>query len=482
MGRRAFLGIDCGTQSTKALLLDADSGAELSVGRADHDLISRPDGTREQDPRWWTAATVTAVREALMAVSRVEVAGIGVSGQQHGLVVLAHDDQPLRPAKLWNDTTTAPECARLTARMGGLAAVHGATGNVFLSGYTAPKIEWLRFHEPATSARARRLCLPPDYVNLWLTGEFATEPGDASGTAYFDVSGRRYAQSVLSALDDARDWDATLPPIQASLSVIGRLRSDAADSLGLQPGIPVSAGGGDNMCAAIGIGAVVPGPVVVSLGTSGTAFGYSGAPAIDPLHEAAAFCDSSGGWLPLACTLNCALPLEWARRLLGVDHERFDRMAAAVAPGAGGLTFIPYMDGERTPDRPDASGEILGLRVHHGPAEVARAVLEGVTAGLAYALRALSRTGVTAGSVLLVGGGSQSSVWGQLCADWFHVQVSRPRVSEAAARGAALQVASVVDATGFPAPPSNDAVWRPRPEPRFVDLVLRYRELLERPT
>lgn len=479
MVRRAFLGIDCGTQSTKALLLDADSGAELAVGRAEHELISRPDGTREQDPRWWTAAAADAVREALASVGRLEVAGIGVSGQQHGLVVLGRDDQPLRSAKLWNDTTTAAECARLTARMGGPAAVHGATGNVFLSGYTAPKIEWLRVREPVTYANARRLCLPHDFVNLWLTGEFATEPGDASGTAYFDVRARSYAESVLAALDDARDWGATLPPVHPSLSLIGRLGGGAADLLGLQPGIPVSAGGGDNMCAAIGIGAVTPGPVVVSLGTSGTAFGYADAPAIDPLREASAFCDSSGGWLPLACTLNCTRPLEWARRLLGVDHEGFDRLVVGVAPGARGLAFVPYMDGERTPDRPDASGQILGLRLHHGPEEVARAVLEGVTAGLAYALSALARTGVTAGSVLLVGGGAHSAIWGQLCADWFHVAVSRPRVSEAAARGAALQAASAVDSTGFPSPPANDAVWQPRQDPHLTDLAMRYRELLD---
>lgn len=479
MRQRAFLGIDCGTQSTKALLLDAESGAELAIGRAEHELISRPDGTREQDPRWWTVAAITAVRRVLAAAPLVQVSAIGVSGQQHGLVVLDREDQPLRPAKLWNDTTTAAECVRLTDRMGGTEVVHAATGNVFLAGYTAPKVEWLRAHEPDAYRRAVRFCLPHDYMNLWLTGEYVTESGDASGTAYFDVRIRRYADSVLATLDPDRDWLATLPPVRPSLSVIGHLRADAADLLGLEPGTPVSAGGGDNMCAAIGIGAVAPGPIVVSLGTSGTAFGYAAAPAIDPLREVSAFCDSSGGWLPLACTLNCTRPLEWARRLLGVDQEGFDRLVLRTSPGARGLAFVPYMDGERTPDRPDASGQLLGLRSHHGPGEVARAVIEGVTAGLAYALNALARTGVAAESVLLVGGGAQSMLWGQLCADWFQVAVSRPEVGEAAARGAALQAASAAIGAGFPASPVNDVVWLPRRDSEFTDVARRYREMLD---
>jgi D-xylulose kinase len=459
--RRAFLGIDCGTQSTKALLLDADTGEELAIGRADHALIAREDGTREQDPAWWVEALETAVRGALASAPAVDVAGIGVSGQQHGLVALDADDRPVRPAKLWNDTTTTADCTALTERVGGESAVHAATGNVFLPGYTAPKVEWLRRNEPDSYAVARRFCLPHDYLNLWLTGTFATEAGDASGTAYLDVRSREYAAAVLAAIDDARDWDAALPPVLEAGAVLGTLRAEVATTLGLPAGIPVSVGGGDNMCAAIGVGAVVPGVAVMSLGTSGTVFGRAEAPAIDPLREVSAFCDSTGGWLPLACVLNCTLPLEWVRGLFGLDHAAFDALVAGVPAGARGLTFVPYLDGERTPNLPDASGELLGLRTHHGPAEISRAVLEGVTAGLAHAVRAFRRTDTPADQLLLVGGAARSDVWGQLLADTLGLPIDRPSVAEAAARGAAIQAAHVVDGAPLHRPVATDARWEP---------------------
>src|SRR5205814_1292349 len=243
----------------------------------------------EQDPDWWIKALGTAVRDAVRD-ERFAVAGIGVSGQQHGLVCLDESDRPVRAAKLWNDTTTARECEALTRRIGGEARVMELTGNLMLPGYTAPKIAWLAAHEPDAYARTVRMCLPHDYLNLWLTGRFVTEAGDASGTAYFDVRALRYSDAVLAAMDDRRDWTRTLPPVVASLSVVGRLRAEAADPLGLEAGTPVSAGGGDNMCAAIGCDILAEGPVAVSLGTSGTAFAYRSGPALDPLGEAAAFC------------------------------------------------------------------------------------------------------------------------------------------------------------------------------------------------
>jgi xylulokinase len=470
----AFLGIDCGTQSTKALLFDADTGEDLAVGRADHELIAAADGTREQDPAWWLDALRVAVRAALAGAPGTAVAGIGVSGQQHGLVALDARDRPVRPAKLWNDTTTAADCIALTERMGGEGAVHAATGNVFLPGYTAPKVEWLRRVEPERYAEARRFGLPHDYLNLWLTGTFATEAGDASGTAYLDVRTRSYAPAALAAIDDARDWEAALPPILDADAVLGTLRAEAAEALGLSAGIPVAGGGGDNMCAAIGVGAVVPGVAVMSLGTSGTVFGHATAPAIDPLREVSAFCDSTGGWLPLACVLNCTLPLEWARDLFGLDHAGFDALVVSVPAGARGLTFVPYLDGERTPNRPDASGELLGLRTHHGPAEVSRAVLEGVTAGLAHAVRAFRRTGTAADELLLVGGAARSEVWGQLLADWLHLPIARPSVAEAAARGAAIQAAHVVGDAPIHRPVATDARWEPRAGSGVAEVAAAY--------
>ena len=468
--RRVFLGVDCGTQSTKVVLIDADAPDQVvAVGRAAHQLIERSDGTREQDPAWWLDALRSATRQALILAGPIDVAGIGVSGQQHGLVCLDGGDQPVRAAKLWNDTTTAADCDWLTRKLGGLEAVLQLTGNPFLPGYTAPKISWLHRSEPDAYAATRRMCLPHDFLNLWLTGEFVTEPGDASGTGYFDVRAREYCQPVLSLLDPQRDWASTLPRVVDSLSVIGALRADAADALGLPAGVPVSAGGGDNMQAAIGSGATQPGPVIVSLGTSGTAFAYSAEPAVDPLGEASAFCDSSGGWLPLVCTLNCTAATEWVRRLFGIaSHAEFDGLLQAAPPGADGLTFLPHLDGERTPNCPTGAGVFSGVRADHGREHFVRAVVEGVTFGLAYAMDGLRRAGVEPAEVTLVGGGAASDAWAQVCADIFGLPVKRSSQTEAAAVGAALQARWAVDGQPPPAPMTAGSGWTPRVDSSLV--------------
>ena len=444
MAKSVFLGIDCGTQSTKAVLVHATDDRLLAVGRADHDIIERDDGTREQQPDWWITALVDAVRSAIDEVGEVDVAGIGVSGQQHGMVCLDKAHQPVQPAKLWNDTTTQPQCDQLTSALGGPQAVLGLTGNAFLPGYTAPKVQWLIDHESNAYKNTDYICLPHDYLNLWLTGTFCTEPGDASGTAYFDVKTRAYSLEVLGVIDGGRDWASTLPPVVDSLSVIGTLREPAAEKLGLPPGVPVSGGGGDNMCSAIGVGAVNTGPVVVSLGTSGTGFAYSSSPAVDPVGEAAAFCDSTGGWLPLVCTLNATGATEWVRRLFSLDRAGVEAALASTEPGADGLVFLPHLGGERTPNHPSGAGAFAGLRAGHGPEHFVRAVVEGVTFGLRYALRALERSGISPQEVTLVGGGAGSEAWGQICADVFELPVLRPAVDEAAAMGAALQARAAV--------------------------------------
>jgi xylulokinase len=471
MARRAFLGVDCGTQSTKVLVVDASSEEVLGSGQAKHDLIERADGTREQDPEWWVAALEAAMRQALPA--NVEVAGIGVSGQQHGLVCLDAADRPLRPAKLWNDTTTVSECDQLTESVGGSQAAIALTGNTFLVGYTAPKVLWVRHHEPAVYAATQRMCLPHDFLNLWLTGTFATEPGDASGTAYFDARQRAYSPTVLSIIDQQRDWQRTLPPIVASLSILGQLRPEAAAALGLNPGIPVSAGGGDNMMAALGVGAVVEGPVVVSLGTSGTGFAHRDEPAIDPLGEASAFCDSAGGWLPLVTTLNCTVATEWIRRLFRLDHAGLDAALAVSPPGARGLTFLPHLGGERTPNAPAGAGVFSGLRAEHTLEDLVRAVVEGVTFGLSYALRALQRSGVHATEITLVGGGAGSDAWAQLCADIFAVPVVRPPQTEAGALGAARQARWVVDGVPVSATTTGGQRFQTVPSPGLDDAAHR---------
>jgi xylulokinase len=473
--RACFLGIDCGTGSTKALLLDASDGSAIAVRSSPHPIDARADGTSEQDPADWLRAASVAIRGVLEAAGPVSVRGIGVSGQQHGLVALGDDGLPVRPAKLWNDTSTAEECSILTDAVGGLDAALGLTGNRFLAGYTAPKLLWLLRHEPDRYAAARRFCLPHDYLNLWLTGEFATEPGDASGTAYVDVRRREYSAQVLGAIDAGRGWAEALPPIVPSRSVIGELRADVAGELGLDAGIPVTAGGGDNMCAAIGVGAVAEGPVVVSLGTSATAFGHRDEPALDPLGEVSAFCDSTGGWLPLACTLNCTGVVDWARAMAGDAAPTVDQALETSPAGARGLTLLPYLSGERTPDLPRAAGTLLGLRLDHGPADLVRAAVEGVTDGLAFALEALGRTGTSADRLVLVGGGANSDAWGQLVADMTGLPVDRPSGTEAAAEGAARQARWVIDGVapdGF----EVGARWEPRQIAALDDLRGRLRE------
>ena len=474
--RRVFLGIDCGTQSTKVVLRDPETGEVVAVGHAPHELIERDDGTREQDPKWWIDALRAAVADALRG-QRFDVGGIGVSGQQHGLVCLDDRDRPVRPAKLWNDTTTAHQCDELTQTLGGPSRVLQLLGNLILPGYTAPKIAWLLAQEPDAYTRTTRMCLPHDYLNLWLTGEFTAEAGDASGTAYFDVRARRYSEAVLGAIDDRRDWKRTLPPIAPSLSVIGTLRGEAADSLGLGAGIPVSAGGGDNMCAAIGCDVLVAGPVAMSLGTSGTVFAYRAEPSVDPIGEAAAFCDSTGGWLPLACTLNCTSATEWARGLFGMEHADVD--AAITSGRAPELAFLPYLSGERTPNRPEASGVFVGLRPDHGREAIVCAVVEGVTFGLAYALEALSRAGVAPGEVTLIGGGSASDAWAQLCADVFELPVVRPQIVEAAASGAARQAQWATEKKRPRLAPAASQRFEPRIRPELREAAVRMAALRE---
>src|SRR2546421_893485 len=474
--RRVFLGIDCGTQSTKVVLRDHATGEIIAVGRAPHELVERDDGTREQDPAWWIDALCIAVRDAARG-ARLEIGGIGVSGQQHGLVCLDVDDRPVRAAKLWNDTTTAAECDELTRKLGGTRRVLELVGNLIFPGYTAPKIAWLAAHEPESYARTARMCLPHDFLNLWLTGQFVTEYGDASGTAYFDVRARRYSDVVLTAIDERRDWKRTLPSVAPPISIVGALRSEAAEALGLDVGIPVSAGGGDNMCAAIGCDIVAAGPVAVSLGTSGTVFAYRAGPALDPLGEAAAFCDSTGGWLPLAATLNCTSATEWARELFAMDHAEVD--AAVAQSGRPGPVFLPYLSGERTPNRPQAAGTLSGLRPDHGRDTIVRAVFEGVTFGLAYGLDALRRSGVAPTEVTLVGGGSASDAWAQLCADVFELPVTRPAIVEAAASGAARQAQWAVEGKRPPLARTSSRRFEPRSRPELREVAERIAKLRE---
>jgi D-xylulose kinase len=436
-----FLGIDSGTQGTKAVVLDMESGAVVGSGRAPHGLIAGlAPGAMEQHPRDWVAAMEKAVAQALRGVDRSAIRGIGVSGQQHGFVPLDAKGGVIRPAKLWCDTSTADECERLTRKLGGEKAVIRELGLRFLPGYTAPKILWLKRREPANYRRLRRVLLPHDYLNLHLTGNAFMEHGDASGTALMDVRRRRWSRAAVDAIGpELADF---LPELSPSSSPAGTLLPAAAGKLGLRSGTLVSAGGGDNMMGAIGTGNVRPGVVTASFGTSGTIYACSERPVVDPRGEIAAFCDSTGRWLPLVCTMNVTTATERVRALFGWGHGALDRAVASAPPGAGGLVFLPYLEGERTPSLPDGTGVYLGLtHATFGPGHLARAAMEGVTLGMNYGLRRLRRLGLRPKEIRLTGGGARSPAWRRIMADVFEAPVVGIAAGEGAALGAALQAA-----------------------------------------
>ena len=439
--RTLILGIDSGTQSTKALAVDARTGRVVGEGAAHHDLIpGLPPGAKEQHPATWCDATARAVQGALRsAKARAgEVVAIGVSGQQHGFVPLDQAGEVIRPAKLWCDTTTSEECAEITAALGGPRPTLRALGNAMLPGFTAGKILWMKKHEPANYRRLATVLLPHDYLNYWLTGARTMEYGDASGTALMDVRRRRWSTAALSAIDP--DLEAALPALSSSDQPAGRLTAATAKRLGLNEGILVSAGGGDNMMGAIGTGNTREGVVTASFGTSGTIYACSEKPVVDSHGEIAAFCDSTNRWLPLLCTMNVTVATEMVRREFELDHSGFERMAARVPAGSEGLLLLPYLEGERTPNIPEGTGVFFGVRPGtFTAAHFARAAMEGVTLGMNYGLRRLAELGVRATQVRATGGGARSRLWRQIMADTFNAEVVTLQVSEGAAFGAALQ-------------------------------------------
>jgi xylulokinase len=439
--RTLLIGIDSGTQSTKALVVEANSGKVLGEGSARYGLLPNlPAGAKEQHPDVWVRALAKSVREALKAAkaSASEVVGIGVSGQQHGFVPLDAAGEVIRPAKLWCDTTTAAECAEITESLGGPKATVKALGNAVVPGFTAGKILWLKRHEPDHFARLATVLLPHDYLNFWLTGERFMEYGDASGTALMDVRKRRWCEAAVRAID--ADLMGKLPTISSSDRPSGLLTAPAARQLGLQPGILVSAGGGDNMMGAIGTGNTREGVVTASLGTSGTIYACASKPVVDPQGEIAAFCDSANQWLPLLCTMNVTVATEMVRNDFGLDHAAFEKEASKAPVGSEGLLLLPYLEGERTPNVPDGTGVFLGVRPKTFTAShFARATMEGVTLGMNYGLRRLAQLGVKATQVRATGGGARSKQWRQIMADCFQAEVVTLQVTEGAAFGAALQ-------------------------------------------
>jgi len=437
------LGVDASTQSTKVEVRDADSGALVASASAPPPPTTPP--RSEQDPgAWWSA-----LGAAMAATGIHEVAAVAVAGQQHGLVALDGANRVLRPAKLWNDTESAPDAERLRARLeGGAAAWATATGSVPVASFTITKLAWLRREEPEVWARLARVLLPHDWLTFRLTGAFVTDRGDASGTGYWSPAEGRWRTDLLTLVDDAvdeGDWAARLPRVLGPEEPAGTLTDGAASALGLAPGTVVAAGTGDNMAAALAVG-LAPGDIMVSLGTSGTVAAVTTTPTADATGAVAGFADATGHFLPLVCTLNATQVTDAFADLLGVDRRGLADLALSAPPGAAGAVVVPYFAGERTPDRPDATGTLGGLTYRVGRAEVARAAHEGVCCGLLEgldALRAVIGPDSGDGRMVLVGGGARSRAYPQVMADLSGREITLPGGTELVATGACVQAAAV---------------------------------------
>ncbi len=420
-------GIDSSTQSCKVVVCDAETGGVLAEGVAPH-----PDGT-EVDPRAWWSALRSAAGDLLDGVSAVSVAG-----QQHGMVALDERGDVVRPALLWNDTRSAGAARDLIAELGGPEVWADAIGLVPVASFTITKLRWLAEHEPASAARVARVLLPHDWLTWRLLGGGSVAPttdrGDASGTGYWSARDGGYRTDLL---ERALGHPAGTPHVAGPSEVVGEVPAGSVAPAGTL----VAPGTGDNMGAALGLG-VEPGDVVVSLGTSGTAFAVAERSTHDPTGTVAGFADASGRFLPLVATLNAARVLTATAAMLGTDLRGLDRLALEARPGAGGLVLLPYLDGERTPDLPDAAGSLMGLtRAAMTPANVARAAVEGMLCGLADGIDALARVGVPVRRAVLVGGAARSAAVRAVAASVLGVPVVVPEPAEYVALGAARQAA-----------------------------------------
>lgn len=439
-----FLGIDVSTTATKALLID-DSGAVVAVAASSYGFETPRPLWSEQDPALWWDGACRSIRAVLAeaGVAPGAVQAMGLTGQMHGLVLLDERGAVLRPAILWNDQRTGAQCEEIRRRFGRERLI-ALTGNEALAGFTAPKILWVRQHEPDIYARTRHILLPKDYVRYRLTGDFATDKAGAAGTLLFDLAARDWSPELLAALEIDR---ALLPPTFEGPAVTGAVTSAAAEATGLLPGTPVVAGGGDQAAQAVGVGAIAEGIVAVTLGTSGVVFASTNRPLVEPEGRLHAFCHAlPGRWHLMGVMLSAAGSLRWYRDTLapGVDYPDLDAEAAAVPPGSEGLLFLPYLTGERTPHPdPYARGAFAGLTVRHTRGHLTRAVLEGVAFGLRDSFTLLQEAGLSpARQVRLSGGGARSPLWRQVLADVLGVELVTTTAAEGAAYGAALLAAT----------------------------------------
>ncbi|MFB3893971.1 MAG: xylulokinase [Phycisphaerae bacterium] len=448
-----YLGIDVGTSGTKALVMDA-RGKVLATATGEHGISSPRPGWSEQRPDDWWASTVAAVRAAVRKakIDPRQVAGIGLSGQMHGLVITDGAGRPLRPSIIWNDQRTAGEAAEIERTVGGRARLIALVGNVAMTSFTLTKLLWVRKHEPRLHARIKHLLLPKDYVRLKLTGQYAGDVSDMSGTLMLDQRKRDWSAAIISKFQIDR---AILPPVYESHEVTGRLTAAAGDMLGLPAGTPVVAGGGDQPAGAVGNGIVTDGLTSATMGTSGVVFVHSSRYKTDPLGRVQTFCSSvAGEYCMFGCVLAAGGSLQWYRNVLGaaevelarrrgVDpYELITAQAAAAPAGCEGLFWLPYLTGERTPHAdPDARACWIGVSSRTTRNELARSVMEGATFAMNDALTILRLRGLAIRQVRLSGGGARSAFWRQLQADIYGCDCATINSAEGPAYGAALLAA-----------------------------------------
>jgi xylulokinase len=435
-----FLGIDTSTTSSKALLID-ERGDIVSVASSPHTLQTPRPLWSEQDPHEWWQAACESIRSVLK-VSNVKsetIAAIGLTGQMHGLVLLDNEGEVLRPAILWNDQRTQVQCDEIHQRIGREKFIQ-ITGNVALTGFTAPKILWVKENEPDNYAKAAHVLLPKDYVRYKLTGEFAMDKADGSGTVLLDLRKRDWSDEILAALDIPRSW---MPPLYEGPQITGYLTSAAATVTDLRVGTPVVAGGGDQAAQAVGVGAVKPGIIGLTVGTSGVVFATTPSALIEPEGRLHAFCHAVPGmWHFMGVMLSAAGSLKWYRDTLaaGMSFDELLKEAEGVPAGCEGLQFLPYLSGERTPYAdPLARGAFIGLTLRHGRGHMTRAVLEGVAFGLKDCFSLIQNSGLEViTEVRASGGGIKSAVWRQILASILEAELTTTQVVEGAAYGAAL--------------------------------------------
>ncbi len=444
MATPLVVGVDSSTQSTKVEARSIATGAVVATGSAKHPPTTPP--ISEQDPTAWWAALVEAI--AQLGDARADVVAIAVAGQQHGLVLLDESGDPVRPAKLWNDTTSAEQADRLVADVGAERWAE-LVGSVPVPAFTITKLAWVADHEPDALARATMVMLPHDYLTWRMTGAHVTDRGDASGSGWFDAETGSVRPELIAAAVSGASWNGAVPTVLGPSDPAGALSSTAASELGLASGIIVGPGSGDNMGAALGLG-LAAGDTAISLGTSGTAFAVSSTPTRDPSGAVAGFASASGDYLPLVCTLNATKVTDTVAGWLGVDAPGLADLALTAVDDPGGVTLVPYFDGERTPNLPDATGGFSGLTNATTREQLALAAHDGVLCGLLAGVDALRDVGASLdGRLFLVGGGSRSAAYRQRLADLAGRSVVVPDTDETVATGAAVQAAAVIDGLSF---------------------------------